>query len=533
MVKTNVFRMMAVFVCMLLCLVTEAGCRRQTEDEYYWHSYWEENEVPIEASDSSSNDTSSAGLLSSEVGSENDSSNDENSTVTVVINPNDKPSLKNTAGLLNPMSTKSDAQAEKLRNSILNTNDNLKISGTKYYISNYGDDDNDGKSPETAWKTISKIAKVSLKEGDAVLFERGGVYRGTIKAASGVTYAAYGTGDKPAIYQSYQNAAEIEWASAGENIWVAPGSYEDAGIVIFNHGELVGARKTSKKALKENGDYFCAGNILFLYMNRQPATAFNSIEIGTDSHIITISGGVHDVVIDNLTLKYTGAHGISALNGVENITVTNCEIGWIGGSYLNGFGDGKVRYGNGIEFWEGCKNVLVENCWVYQIYDSGLSHQGKGTFVVENLAFKCNLIEYVSMCSIEYWAPSKNINSLKNIEYSSNIMRFAGYGWGEIERPSHGAVHIGTTENDNLCENFIIKNNIFDTATNQLLSIKHLAGTLPILQGNTYIGKFGSKIGVCAAGSSMDNATYFIGEDSEEVLHNIYKDVGAKVLINE
>lgn len=511
----------SVFLVLILCISTVSGCRKLSEDDYYWQSYWEEKEITIDNSDTSSEDSSNEEI-------------DENEEIT--FNPNDKPSDYSLVYTFNPIETKTNSQSDALRNKIMTAKDNLKITGTKYYVSNNGNDSNDGTSPATAWKTIDKLQRVSLKEGDAVLFERGGVFRGTIKAKSGITYAAYGEGDKPAIYQSPRNCAETEWASAGENIWVAPGSiYGDAGIVIFNHGELVGTRKFSKKALQKNGDFFCANNIMFLYMNRQPSLVYDSIEIGIDAHIILIGPGVHDVRIDNLTLKYTGAHAISAQgsgNPVNNISITNCEIGWIGGSILNGYESTNVRYGNGFELWSGGKNILVENCWVYQIYDSALSHQGRDAFTVENLTFKGNLLEYYSMSGIEYWAPTKGLNALKNIDYSDNIFRFQGYGWGELDRPSSGGAHIGSTANDHYAENFVIKNNVFDTSKSILIGISSYAETLPKLIGNTYAGKPGQKIGAYASGGRMEK-TYFLTADSAEILQNVYMDEGAKVIIND
>ena len=44
-----------------------------------------------------------------------------------------------------------DELAKKRKNDILNTKDNMTITGAIYYVSNSGDDQNDGKSPETPW----------------------------------------------------------------------------------------------------------------------------------------------------------------------------------------------------------------------------------------------------------------------------------------------------------------------------------------------------------------------------------------------
>ena len=45
-------------------------------------------------------------------------------------------------------------------------------TGTAYYVSNQGDDGNDGLSPETAWSTLDRVNQASLEYGDAVFLER-------------------------------------------------------------------------------------------------------------------------------------------------------------------------------------------------------------------------------------------------------------------------------------------------------------------------------------------------------------------------
>ena len=48
-------------------------------------------------------------------------------------------------------------KSAKRKQEILNSEDNLKVTGNVYYVSTSGDDANDGKSPETPWKTLAKV----------------------------------------------------------------------------------------------------------------------------------------------------------------------------------------------------------------------------------------------------------------------------------------------------------------------------------------------------------------------------------------
>ncbi len=115
-----------------------------------------------------------------------------------------------------------DALWEARKKEILSTKDQLEISGTAYYVSNDGDDNNDGKSPQTAWKTLNKVTAASVVEGDGVLFKRGDLFRGTFTAMPGVSYGAYGEGDKPKFYSGDKNLADKnlwELYDKEHNIW--------------------------------------------------------------------------------------------------------------------------------------------------------------------------------------------------------------------------------------------------------------------------------------------------------------------------
>lgn len=390
-------------------------------------------------------------------------------------NTDEAASWVNTAERLNPQTGGADAEASALRDTIMNTKDELKIEGNKFYISaENGNDDNDGTSPETAWQTLAGYSqnKSKIKAGDAVLFERDGIYRGNMDLKSGVTYGAYGEGQKPAIWGSKENySGPGSWKKTSiENVWMCS-SYvtDDVGAIIFNHGQAAGIRyyadweklEDNLKDLSTNFEYFYdADNArLYLYLEKNPAKTFYDIEICGKEHIMRAKAGCENITIDNLSIKYTGAHGFSAGNGVKNITITNCEMGWIGGSFM----DETTRYGNAIEFWQGCSNILVENNWIYQCYDTAITHQGG--FVQEDIAVRGNLVEYCTW-GLEFWTESGEENVWKNIVYEDNIVRFSGYGWGMV-RPDQNRDAIicgwGNTENFQV-ENFVIKNNIFDVS---------------------------------------------------------------------
>lgn len=392
-------------------------------------------------------------------------------------------------------SSKTDAAAAELRNKILNaknTTENYKITGTIYYVSPNGNDDNDGKSPKTAFKTTYSDAFTSkVKPGDAVLFERGGVWRlsEAIRAREGVTYGAYGTGEKPALYMSPYNYARSEFwlPSTRGNIWKLSVSDSDIGLVVFNQGEIVGVKKDSGIiALEKNGDYYynTSKDILYVYYDGgNPGKAFKDIEVGFKKAIISV-GRAKNVTIDNLKMKYSGAFAVSLCNS-DGSTITNCECGFIGGAYQNA--KTKLRYGNAIQQWNSVIDQKVTDNWIYQVYDTGLSWQGNYEWTSGNdpdridqyinIDYSNNLIEYCSL-SIEFWHASQNEADkskqicrapIENFTCNNNICRFAGYGWGR-QRTDHSGYHICVFSRAFAnSKNNTIMNNLFDLSDSYIV----------------------------------------------------------------
>lgn len=141
-------------------------------------------------------------------------------------------------------------------------------TGTAYYVSPNGNDENDGLTPETAWQTLHKaqhetggespevwadyapesIAHLTIEEGcvqpgDAVFFERGGVYRlddlNFTVARPDITISAYGEGPKPIISGSPESGAgEEKWTlyysdDTGKQIWQYYHDMPQTGQVIL------------------------------------------------------------------------------------------------------------------------------------------------------------------------------------------------------------------------------------------------------------------------------------------------------------
>ncbi len=414
----------------------------------------------------------------------------------------------------------------------------VAVTGQKYYISADGDDSKDGKTPETAWKTTARLASAKLSAGDGVFFRRGDIFRTeTISASRGVTYSAYGEGEKPRLYRSPENGADAsKWTllEGTTDIWVYSKKFPDVGHIYldgrmaykeipdwYNNKYYVRDSKGTvpfdvTKELCDNLDFFSRiddpanDKVTTLYLcckDGNPGEVFDSIEFGLKGSIFSV--GVDNVTIDNLCLMHTGSHGIGG-GTKSNLTVTNCEVGLIGGSLLRFYPDkfGQVvRYGNGIEIYGGCDGYTVDNCYIYECYDAGVTHQrdGGGTDNVSmnNITYSNNVIERC-VYSIEYFNGKgdneKVIRNGKNFRIVGNLLRLCGYGWGQ-QRPNLGAsTHItGGGSDEYEPGTYVIENNIFDRGLDSLVRTRagHKAFG-PIYKGNTYIQVLGMTLGETA-----------------------------------
>ncbi len=486
-------------------------------------------------------------------------------------------------------------EVEKLslqrKNKILKSKDNIKITGTAYYVSNTGDDENDGRTPQTAWKTLDKVSNAKLNAGDGVFFCRGDLFRGSVLCQNGVTYAAYGELEKPRFYGWDKNLADTtlwELFDNEHNIWKLKEKILDCGTLVFNDGEkhsrkLIPSYKNSHFVCRDDEtkifemanemtkdlDMFCYftdkmsvepsknedfpvpivddysyGDLYLRCDFGNPAKVFTSIE-AIPKRIMFRCKNVDNICIDNLCIKYC-CFGVAASGYlIKGLHITNCEIGWIGGNIQNYLGmdpnypqgtRGSVtRFGNGIEIYGGCDDYQVDNCLVYQVFDAAMTHQvttnGK-TYKMENIKYSNNVIENC-VYGVEYFLEKNNgdTNSyINNCEIANNIICCSGYGWGQQRHNIYTPALIKGWSYENTAYNYSIHDNIFYRAAYRML---HLVAkekeSCPIMYNNTYINKLGQTLGQYGANEIEEPANHSYDERVEEIIISVFGDKNAKV----
>lgn len=424
---------------------------------------------------------------------------------------------------------------EQKKKEILGSQTSVVVKGTKYYVSNSGDDSNDGLSPEKPWRTVEKVNKTKFKPGDGVYFERGGLWRTELICDKGVTYTAYGKGEKPRFYGSPENGAVPQnWAlvDGTNNIWQYHLKMYDVGGIVIGSGERVAEKVAPRmkngtffkigsdeifdyrKDLEEDLTFFCdipkndlkatdAQGYVYLRCDQgNPGEVFDDIEFITRGYAIYFPKA--DTVIDNLCAMFAQG-GINGSFTVINATIQNCEVGYVGGNLqgydvFSGSSGNPTRYGNGINFYGECDGYYVYNNYIHDVFDAGISNQhakgGTNTARNDNIEYSGNIIERCNY-GIEYFmgvADAYVDRIMTNMHIDGNIIRDTGYGFGRKD-PSAAAAIKGWDHN-NHAEDFTITDNIF---CNSYAYLYHIGASytewLPTFSGNIYIQKAGAIFG--------------------------------------
>ena len=426
-------------------------------------------------------------------------------------------------------------------------------TGKTYYVSSVnGSTSANGTSPQTAWKNCYQIT--GLKAGDAVLFECGSEFREQVKLVSGVTYATYGTGEKPVFYGSINASQKGQWkaVSGVNNLYQYNGAVStsnDIGAIVFNGGEAWGIKIqeiykwvdgkiswTEKKSLaltnvsnglktfdkipsftladgKDLGKYgkidlayFQDGSKLYLFSTEgNPAERFSSVELS--QHVRTFYGNnISNVTIANLNF-FGGSFAIRT-TVCDNLVVKNCGFEFIGGhvqaDYENSSRNYQTRLGNAIENWNECKGMTVENCYFNQIYDTAMTTQSNtdGTDMV-NIVYRNNVMENM-VYAIELWSSGGNNQTCNftNVTIEGNVCRNLGVGMTS-QRPDKVTAFLSAYGSNYIYENAKMVNNIIVGTTEWLLRTNNISTkTNPngyVMDRNIYVSTLGNDLGMLSA----------------------------------
>lgn len=387
------------------------------------------------------------------------------------------------------------AEAKIAKDSILNSETAITrgdefvlgstYNGTAYYVSNSGNDDNDGLSPDTAWASLDKVANHKLAFGDAVFFRRGDTWYGNLWMQAGVSYSAYGSGSKPIITGSPADASDpSSWQLYGQTadggkIWKYHEAVSDVGVMLFNKESLVGKKVypqwdgsvyTNRQGEPFTLETGLCGDLMFytdlnlegqsfpvsvsalqtkgtLYLRcdaGNPGDVFDDIEMSVISQAVTTAPEGNNA-IDNIHFKVYAGSGADCCSH-DNIIYQNCEVSLCGGaiqSYSKNSNTGSIMTvvsGGGILLFG--SHVAARNNYVHDCENKGIaivinggygdvggvSHASLERVDVQaqnNVIERCGSAFYMMM---EFIKPGSTVK-FGDIHIDNNYVIHAGYGW--------------------------------------------------------------------------------------------------------
>ena len=316
------------------------------------------------------------------------------------------------------------------------------MAGTTYYVdASNGDDNNDGLTESSPWKTIQKVNKWSFSPGDHILFKRGETWREELIVPSSgtsgnpITFGTYGSGTAPVINGSDSVSGAV--VSFG-NISAWQTSLYTEPSRIYINGAL-GNKKTKIDDVLSDKDWCWSSGAL--YVHSAPETIMTSAhplaEVAKRDRGIRIWQKRY-IIIDGLTVKQTKYYGIEVVEdnseghhivirnvkvshtGYEGIYVRNNKVLIEGTEVSHTAEEGHTEHSSGIHF---VKEIVlndgeVKNCKVHHVE----SKSGKGITVSNNsdgIHIHKNTIYDNPASGVKIYGRSDNCLIEKNTIYSN------------------------------------------------------------------------------------------------------------------
>jgi PKD repeat protein len=249
-----------------------------------------------------------------------------------------------------------------------------------YYVDNKnGDDNHDGRTETSAWKTINKVNQQLFAPGDEILFKRGDTWREKLIVSSSgttgnpITYGAYGTGDNPVI----NGADQVDgWLQVSGNIYRVPCDW-NAGVVLEDGVPLDflkwadSVETTFSHAGPGSFSLDHTGGLLYLSTTDGSGPLLHAIEVSKRDYCILDQGKCY-LVIENLTCKNAYRHGMAFGYG-RHVQVNNVSVSFCGGTK-----EGSECLGNGIEIGADSDDITLKDVKSFANFDVGISIQNSG-----------------------------------------------------------------------------------------------------------------------------------------------------------
>lgn len=210
-----------------------------------------------------------------------------------------------------------------------------------YYVSQLGNDNNSGISPQEAWKTIDKVNRMDFEPGDRILFEGGQTFNGSIR----FKLSDSGTPENQIELGSFGNGRAVIDAQTGTGL-----SATDCEYVIINNLNFTGIGRKDGNTGNGLSFSYCSNIIV------------DSVEVSGFQHSgLTLKNIGYNFRITNVYAHDNGYAGIY-VSGTDKTSLSDIYIGHCVAA--NNPGDPTVNdnhSGSGI-FGYNVTNMVIEYC---------------------------------------------------------------------------------------------------------------------------------------------------------------------------
>lgn len=256
-----------------------------------------------------------------------------------------------------------------------------------YYVdAENGNDENDGTSPETAWKTLTKASSIrKLTEGGSILLKAGSVWNGeklTVKNAEG-------TEENPIIIGSYGEGAKPVINGNGAN-WDYDTKEELAAVHIYNCENII-----IENLEITNWDSTATGSATYNQSSKLlSGLVVENRDAGELSNVVVRNNTIHDVnglmqggaskgaggLMVLVTGNGSGQKGITE-SWYDGLTIEGNEVYkvcheaiymesvWANRTLVGGYGNYQQA---GASAWVGSNDVVIENNYVHDVAGDGI-----------------------------------------------------------------------------------------------------------------------------------------------------------------
>ncbi|MBT4410421.1 MAG: right-handed parallel beta-helix repeat-containing protein [Bacteroidetes bacterium] len=254
-------------------------------------------------------------------------------------------------------------------------------TGNSFYVNSaQGSDSNDGKSPETAWKSLERTNMKSFEPGDKLLFCKGCTFFGTL-----VLENVSGTRDNPITISSYEDG------SGDNDLPIIDAKGFANGVLLLNCSHIV----LSKLEITANGKGL-------------NATQNNNIDMRCGVLVTTSE----PKSFENILLKENVIRDIFFEN--EGFERSSGEVHTPNGTQSYGWG---IRFINKTEDAY-LKGMTVESCEIINVAHTGIKFTGKGKRI-QNVKLYNNQVQ-------ETGGPGIQMSNVQDGHVKDNAVNYSG-----------------------------------------------------------------------------------------------------------